>query len=106
MNQLQESLTRLRRFNAWVRRSDPELAEESLDLGRAEVLEVAESPQAIENAVTETASAGCHSVLRALVFHRHGVADRFGIGRGRAARRGARQGLGGRGVGLAAGDSR
>jgi endonuclease G len=53
MNPLQERLTRLRRFNAWVRRSDPELAEESLDLGRPEILEAAESPQAIENAVVE-----------------------------------------------------
>jgi endonuclease G len=51
MGSLEEKLARLRNFNAWVRRSDPELTEESADLTPRAALESMESPQAIEDTV-------------------------------------------------------
>src|SRR5262249_7520435 len=50
---VEEKLARLRRFNAWVRRSDAELAEERADLGQAEVLHIPASPQMMERAIEE-----------------------------------------------------
>ena len=48
----QEKLARLRRFNAWVHKSDPKLAEESADLAPpAAALESMEAPQAAEDNV-------------------------------------------------------
>ena len=51
MGSLEEKLARLRNFNAWVRRSDSALAEESADLTPPAALESMESPQAIEDTV-------------------------------------------------------
>ena len=51
MSTLKEKLVLLRRFNASVRRSDAELAEESADLVRTEVLEIPPSPEMLEHAI-------------------------------------------------------
>jgi endonuclease G len=47
----EERLARLRRFNAWVRGSDKELAEESADLGRPDIVEVSGHPEVIDRAI-------------------------------------------------------
>jgi endonuclease G len=47
----QDNLERLRRFNASVHASDRKLAEESADLARAEVLELAAAPRSVEEAI-------------------------------------------------------
>ena len=45
MSTLQENLGRLRRFNAWVRRTDSELADESADLLQAQELRDVQSQE-------------------------------------------------------------
>ncbi|MBA1144096.1 DNA/RNA non-specific endonuclease [Mesorhizobium neociceri] len=52
MGKLEDQLARLRRFNASVRAGDPQLAEESADLGAEnEAIEIARSPEALDEAV-------------------------------------------------------
>ncbi len=48
-----ETLARLRRFNARVRQTDADLAEESSDLGRQELMEAAPTQEAMEHAVEQ-----------------------------------------------------
>jgi endonuclease G, mitochondrial len=51
MSTLAEKLATLRRFNASVHETDAQLAEESADLGRVEVLEALPSPETVEKAI-------------------------------------------------------
>jgi endonuclease G len=53
MSTVDEKLARLRRFNNWVRRNDAELAEETADVVREELMEAVPTRERVESALVE-----------------------------------------------------